>query len=199
MAQDPNPAIELLVSQIEELERKANAYRASVNVLCAQDGRPPLYPDGGGNGSGARTPSAQGASPINTQITNDRFYGKPQQTAVRELLQIRKASGLSAAKPAEILEGLKAGGYVVEAKSDDIALVGLRAMLRKRSNIFHKLPNGAWGLKEWYPNAKTATKPAGPDVAQNPGQSENADLDSDVTEPQAETETAETDEATAAA
>jgi hypothetical protein len=29
-------------------------------------------------------------------------------------------------------------------------------MLRKRSAVFHKLPNGTWGLKEWYPNAKSS-------------------------------------------
>jgi hypothetical protein len=156
MGTDPNPAIELLVAQIEELERKANAYRASVNVLCEKDGKPPLFPDNGSGGGGrAGGPErSQGSPSASVQIKSDTFYGRPQQTAVREFLAIRKAAGAGPAKPGEILEGLKAGGYQVEAKSDEIALVGLRAMLRKRNTIFHKLPNGAWGLKEWYPNAK---------------------------------------------
>lgn len=155
MATELNPAIELLVSQIEELERKANAFRVSVNILCSQEGRPPIFPDdggGGGQGSGLHTPLSQGAA--NRHVRPDTFYGKPQQTAVRELLAMRKTSGEGPAKPAELLEGLKAGGYQVEAKSDEIALVGLRAMLRKRISVFHKLPNGTWGLREWYPAAK---------------------------------------------
>src|SRR5580704_5642186 len=102
MAQDPNPAIELLVTQIEELERKANAYRASVNVLCAQDGRPPLYPDDGGGGNGVGIGRTQEPLAVGTQISGDRFYGKPQQTAVRDLLTVRKATGAGPAKPAEI-------------------------------------------------------------------------------------------------
>jgi hypothetical protein len=158
-----NPAIELLVSQVDDLERKANAYRVSVNVLCAQDGIPPIYPDaggggGGGNGQKAQAPSsdveAQGHSPAS--IRGDTFYGKPQQTAVREYLAFRKGANMGPAKPAEILDGLKQGGYQVQATTDEIALVGLRAMMRKRNTVFHKLPNGAWGLREWYPNAKPA-------------------------------------------
>jgi hypothetical protein len=156
MANDPNPAIELLVAQIAELERKANAYRASVNVLCERDGLPPMFPDSGGSGGDGMNGSGRSREPSITsvQVKPDSFYKKPQQTAVRELLAIRKAAGNGPAKPSEILEGLRAGGYQVEAKNDDIALVGLRAMLRKRTNVFHKLPNGAWGLMEWYPNAK---------------------------------------------
>jgi hypothetical protein len=156
MTTGSNPAIELLVSQIEELERKANAYRASVNVLCVEDGLPPRYPDGGGNGSHktGSLPDGEARHMSPTTIRSDIFYGKPQQTAVRDFLAIRKTGGAGPAKPAEILEGLRAGGYQVQAGTDEVALVGLRAMLRKRSTVFHKLPNGAWGLREWYPNAK---------------------------------------------
>ena len=159
MATDRNPAIDLLITQVDDLERKANAYKASVNVLCEREGLPPIYPDDGG-GSPTRRDSkpgeTPGQSPQSTHIRSDTFYGKAQQTAVRELLAIRKNSGAGPAKPSEILDALRAGGYQVEAKSDEIALVGLRAMLRKRTAIFHKLPNGAWGLREWYPNAKPA-------------------------------------------
>jgi hypothetical protein len=158
MTADTNPAIELLVSQIEELERKANAYRASVNVLCVKDGLPPRYPDGGGNGGhiNSTLPDKESHHLPPAAIRSDTFYGKPQQTAVRDFLGIRKAGGLGPAKPVEILDGLRSGGYQVQAGTDEVALVGLRAMLRKRSTVFHKLPNGTWGLKEWYPNAKAA-------------------------------------------
>ena len=168
MATETNLAIDLLVAQIADLERKANAYRASVNILCERDGLPPMFPDDGGGGQTTRhdgTPKGGAHHP--TQIKSDTFYGKAQQTAVRELLAIRKSTGNGPAKPNEILEGLRLGGYQVEAKNDDIALVGLRAMLRKRTNIFHKLPNGAWGLREWYPNAKPSKEAGDRPTAEN--------------------------------
>jgi len=61
---------------------------------------------------------------------------------------------------------LVAGGYKFEAKAPEIALVGIRALLRKRTNIFHKLPNNTYGLTEWYPGAKAPK-----------GQNETADSD----------------------
>ena len=199
MASDTNPAIELLVAQIDELERKANAYRVSVNVLCEKDGRPPLYPGAGKDGGASSVAPSRESPSIPTQITSDIFYGQPQQTAIRKLLSIRKAAGDGPAKPAQILEGLRAGGYQVEAKTDDIALVGIRALLRKRNTIFHKLPNGTWGLKEWYPNAKPAKEAA------EKGTTEKAGLDvksppikvPDI-EVEAETNAADTTEASAA-
>jgi hypothetical protein len=198
MGTDQNPAIELLVAQIEELERKANAYRASVNFLCEKDGKPPLFPDNGGGGGGrVNGPErSQGSSSAPVQIKPDTFYGRPQQTAVREFLAIRKAAGAGPAKPLEILEGLRAGGYQVEAKTDEIALVGLRAMLRKRSTVFHKLPNGAWGLKEWYPNAKppkAATPAAGaPDQPKEDDPDAAHDLANDMEEEPPATDAAKT-------
>lgn len=202
MASDTNPAIELLVQQIAELERKANAYKVAVNLLCGKDGLPPMFPDSGGGGSGngvvgpIRDRESVSSLP---QIMSDTFYGKPQQTAVREFLGYRKASGAGPAKPAEILDGLRAGGYQVEAKNDEIALVGLRAMLRKRTNIFHKLPNGAWGLKEWYPNAKSSKDAAekgsaAPKDSGQPVAETEVDLDDDWVE----TPAADTNEESAA-
>lgn len=201
MAESQNPAIDLLVAQIVELERKANAYKASVNVLCEKDGLPPMFPDGGGgprfNGQASPHDTAvlHGPAP---RISGDTFYGKAQQTAVRELFAIRKATGNGPAKPAEILEGLKAGGYIVEAKSDEIALVGLRAMLRKRNTIFHKLPNGAWGLKEWYPNAKSPKDP-GDKAASTVPKDDTTPAPASSESDEAESEAAVTSEATAAA
>lgn len=200
MAQNLNPAIELLIAQIDELERKANAYKASVNVLCEKDGVPPIYPDDGGGGR--RLNGQDHQEPVGVRpaaMGPDTFHGKPQQTAVRELLAIRRAANPTQgpAKPDEILAGLKAGGYVVQAKSDEIALVGLRAMLRKRNTIFYKLPNGTWGLREWYPGARTAAK--GSSSAVPPAsQTEGAVPNSDATD-ETETEAADTNDASAAA
>jgi hypothetical protein len=199
MGNNQNPAIELLVAQITELERKANAYRASVNVLCERDGVPPMYPDSGGDGGGGTkgvSHSHRATVTPTAQIKPDMFYGKPQQTAVREYLGFRNARGDGPAKPAEILAGLRAGGYQVEAKNDDIALVGLRAMLRKRTAVFHKLPNGTWGLREWYPNAK-AHKEAS-DKGGSPSKSVDTDEDEIPAGDDSGSDTKATDKQTAA-
>jgi hypothetical protein len=89
-----------------------------------------------------------------TQIADDTFYGQKQTPAMRTYLEMRKAQGLGPATPREIYEAIKSGGYVFEAKDAEVALVGMRALLRTQPNIFHRLPQGTWGLTVWYPDAK---------------------------------------------
>lgn len=137
-------AISALERRLQSLERKVNEVRSAINILCEEAGEPPRYPDGGGGGS----------SPSVTQIKDDTFYGKKQQTAIREYLEMRRTQGLGPAKPREIFDALKAGGYQFETKDDEVGMVSLRALLRKRTNIFHKLPTGSYGLLSWYPDAK---------------------------------------------
>ena len=96
---------------------------------------------------------------------------------------MRKASNLGPATPRQIYEALVEGGYQFEAKSKDIAMVGLRSNLRKNSKTFHRLPNGQYGLLSWYPNAKAAK----PNAA---GNGDEADEDEETETPTAETETA---------
>src|SRR6185312_9267671 len=91
-----------------------------------------------------------------TQIKSDTFYGKKMQTAAREFLEMRKRADLSAAKPREIFDALKAGGFEFDTKDETTALISLRGALRKNSTTFHKLPNGEYGLRIWYPNAKAS-------------------------------------------
>ncbi len=68
---------------------------------------------------------------------------------------MRKAQGGDGpAKPREIFDALKAGGFEFEAKDDNIAMIGLRNMLRKRYETFQKLSSGTYGLCAWYPDAK---------------------------------------------
>lgn len=175
-------ALQALEQRLADLERKGNALIEVINDLRQEDGLPPLPPLGGGTGSG----SPEGGASLGLgQIQSDTFYGKKLQTAVREYLEMRKAANAGPATPREIHEAITQGGYEFDAKSDDIALVGLRAMLRKRTNFFHKLPNGAYGLTKWYPDAKPAK-------ASSSDQSEDDDEDAD-------TETADDGQASSAA
>jgi hypothetical protein len=158
------PAITFMERKVDEAERKVNELLGALNVLRAEAGMPPR-PGGGGSGGS----DVSGSIP--TQIKPDSFLGKKQQTAIREFLEIRRAQGLGPAKPREIYDALHAGGYQFEAKTADIALVGLRALLRKRSETFYQLNNGTYGLVAWYPDLKRPKSSA--------SSGEDADDDSD--------------------
>jgi len=69
-------------------------------------------------------------------------------------LEMRKTQGLGPATPRDIYQALEQGGYVFEARNSEIAMVGMRALLRTQPNVFHRLPQGTWGLTSWYPDAK---------------------------------------------
>jgi|SRR5579862_473535 len=138
-------AITMLERGIEEAEQKIKSLRAAINTICQEAGLPPRY-------SEAMVTGSSGSKL--TQIQDDTFYGKKQTPAMREYLEMRKAQGLGPAKPREFYDALKAGGYQFEAKDDETAIVGLRALLRTQPQVFHRLPQGTYGLTSWYPDAK---------------------------------------------
>jgi len=141
-----------LERRLASLEREANAIIEIINGLRCEDGLPPRSPfEGGGGGLHAEAPNGLATM---TQIKPDTYYGKKLQTAVREYLELRKATGQSAATPREIYTAITNGGYRFDTKDEHTALVGLRALLRKRTAFFHKLPNGTYGLTSWYEHTK---------------------------------------------
>jgi hypothetical protein len=149
-AEDLSTAISALERRLAEHERKGNELKGVINVLLEEAGLPAKFPELGASGT---TPNGGTL----TQIKRDSFYGKKQMTAIREYLEMRRAQGNGPATPREIVDALKAGGYQFEAKSVEIALVGLRAVLRKATTVFHKLPGtGMYGLTSWYPDARAA-------------------------------------------
>jgi len=103
------------------------------------------------------------------------------QTAVREYLDMRKLQNLGPTTPREIYTAITSGGFQFETKDEHTALVGLRALLRKRTAFFHKLPNGTYGLTSWYPDAK---KPKAASVMVEDQETESpADLEDWIAEP----------------
>lgn len=184
------PAIDALEQEFSDLERQANALLTSINVLRARAGLPPK-PGGffDGQGTGAEQ---KRTSPGSVAIRSDAFVGKRMRAAVREYLQMRKDANIDApATTREILDALKDGGFESGAKDDATAMVVLRTMLRKGSDMFRRLDNGRWGLQAWYGTVRRRHRAA---VDQNPSHVEESDLDTDVME----SETAEADEASAA-
>jgi hypothetical protein len=174
MDEHQNAMLEQARRKLAEQEQAVKDTKKFINQLCQFAGEQPPYviddekPLGAGLGA----------------IQRDTFYGKSVITAVRELLEMRKASGLGAATHAEIIEALKTGGFDFDTLSSDTA-VAQRAVsitLGKNSSIFHRLPNGNWGLLLWYPDAKEkkqrkraedTNKANGDTVTANPPQKDN--------------------------
>jgi len=157
-----DPAIALL-------EHKVNALLAALNVLRAERGLPPYSPSPDGSGS---------SGPGSLDIKADTFFGKKQHTAAREYLQMRYGANLGPATPTEIFDALKEGGFRHDAKDDQTAKVGLRALLRRRTNVFVKVGDtGAYGLVSQYPDAKKNAGSASEKQADNtaPDQSDTED------------------------
>ncbi|MCI0637722.1 MAG: hypothetical protein L0Y72_08870 [Gemmataceae bacterium] len=139
MADHVERTIETVLAQISELERQASEHKKTVNGLCQLLSRPPMFPD--------VDPSSR------APLRDDQFYGKPLATAVQEVLERRNLSGQGAATVAEIYEVLVRGGFHFATKNAENAKRNLYAKLAKNPK-FHKLPNGSYGLTEWYPHAR---------------------------------------------
>lgn len=145
MREELKPAIEALQGDLADLERQVAETKQVINRLCVRAGLDPLYPD-----------AIPAASASVGALRPDSFYGKSVTTAAREYLEMRRAAGLGPATPREIYEALEKGGYTFEAKDATNAIISVRATVRKSSSIFHRLPNGTYGLLTWYPNARAA-------------------------------------------
>jgi hypothetical protein len=158
MSTEFDAAIAAFERDREEALKNAAEYERTINALCKKAGYPPRYP-GAENGTLSATGTAVGRV---QQISDDTFYGQKQTPAMRMYLEMRRAQGLGPATPREIYDAIKQGGYVFDAKSPDIAMVGMRALLRTQPNVFHRLPQGTYGLTSWYPDAKKPKLPIRP-------------------------------------
>ena len=131
------PAIDALEEELAALDRQAADLRSTINLLCERAGLELRY-------AATNGPAHAVAA---TSIKPDTFYGKRMQPAAREFLEMRKRGDSGPATPRQIFNALTTGGFQFEAKDETTALVSLRAMLRKNSGTFHKLPNGEYGLR----------------------------------------------------
>jgi hypothetical protein len=137
--------IEKVQSQIADLERQLEKKRAFVNELCSLAGTQAIY-------------AIADAGPSHVLATRpDDYYGKPMATAVTLILEKRKSARLNAASVNEIYDELVRGGFQFEAKNPENAKRGLYGGMSKNPK-FHKLPNGTYGLREWYDNVRETKK-----------------------------------------
>ncbi len=149
MSEHVQKTIELVTAQIRDLEQQLTAKKRIANSLCDLAAIPHLYADEDASGGNFGP------------LAPDAYYGKALATAVREILERRKRAGAGAATVAEIYDAMKAGGYHFKTKNDENAKRGLYQSLSKNTTTFHRLPNGTYGLLDWYPNARPAQRIVG--------------------------------------
>src|SRR5437870_4241241 len=125
--------IELVQGQIRDLESDLAEKKRMVNSLCKLIGREPIFT------------SVESAN-AGTVLRSDEFYGKALTGVARTVLERRDAAGLGAASVDALYADLVRGGFQFDAKNEGNAKRSLAITLAKNSYLFHRLPNGDWGL-----------------------------------------------------
>jgi hypothetical protein len=134
---------DLQKSLIED-ERKVLEKKRLINSLAEHAGMARIYSDA----------ELQTSPTVNLAIQSDQFYGQPLASSIRAVLEMRRALNQGPATINEVHAALVEGNYAFDTKNEDNAKRGLRISMTKNTSIFHKLPNGKFGLLEWYPNVK---------------------------------------------
>ena len=157
-------SIDALQGTLRDHEAKVTETKKLINSLAEAAGREPIYHD----------VDTQAQASIES-IRPDTFYGQPLNTSIRRVLEMRQAAGLGPATVRDICDLMKRGGFEFpRAKTEKNEMDSLRISLGKSSHTFHKLPNGQYGLLEWYPNVKPPKK-------RGKSGAENADVQNEET------------------
>lgn len=107
------------------------------------------------------------------RIRPDEYYGKGFATAAGAYLERRKQAVIAE----DVLRALEQGGFDFDAigwrKENRLRTVAMS--LAKNTAIFHRLPNGMFGLRKWYEDAieKKRTRRSESTEAQKDGDENN--------------------------
>ncbi len=163
-------AIATLQAKLKEQERAASKTKMAINALCDAIDQPPMYAEDAEDGNDG----------VSLSIRSDQFYGQPLAAAIRTILEMRRKQERGPATVNEIYGALIEGGFAFDTRNDENAKRGLRVSLTKNSVTFHKLPNGKYGLLDWYPGAKTKRPRSGTSTdAADDDNGNDADLDAE--------------------
>ena len=150
MADQPDHVLQTIAtlqSDVEKLLEEARETMRFVNKLCKRAGIPIKYPE-------ADT-VALGADQVPLSIASDQFYGQTLAGSMRTILELRRALKQGPASVNDIYDTLLQGGFKFDTSNEENRKRNLRISLGKNTAQFHKLPNGMFGLTEWYPNVRT--------------------------------------------
>ena len=149
MTNSLDAAIDELTDKLQNQMNEISETKRAINVLLRMTGKEPMFPD--------ESPEQVRAA---LNIDPDQYYGRPLATVVQEYLDNRKkATGKQAIDVSEILKALEQGGFDFKAAGwrENDRLRSLSISLAKNNKVFHRLPNGMFGLLSWYPDV-TAKK-----------------------------------------
>lgn len=134
-------AIEALLSELDKQQQEVAETKKTINTLRRRNGEEALFTD-------VEIPGS-----VTGTIHPSQFYGKPLSTAAREYLETRNRR---ACPIEDVMRAMVQGGFDFDAlgwKEAD-RLRSLSISLAKNSSIFHRLPNGTFGLLAWYPDVE---------------------------------------------
>jgi hypothetical protein len=140
-------ALEVLALRVEAKAKELTDLKRMVNGLAREAGLEPMYPDAETNDT-----ATTGAA-----IRSDQFYGKSPIVSAREYLEMRGR----AVAPEEVLRALERGGFDFDLqgwKDEKTRLRNLSISMGKNTAIFHRLPNGTYGLVKFYPTIQAEKK-----------------------------------------
>ena len=135
--------LEGMIAEITQRETELLTLKRAANTFHRTKELPVPYPDADGD-------QPAGAGP-GVRLRPDQYYGKPFAAAARDFLERRK----QASSADEVLRALEDGGFDFEAVGwkDDNRSRTVAMSMAKNTPVFHRLPNGLFGLSEWYPDA----------------------------------------------
>ncbi len=142
MASRFQDAIDELVAEITTKVREVSELKRTVNLLLAKGGQQPMYEE-------VEEETVRGGV---AGLRPDQFYGKSPTLAAREYLDLRG----QAVPPDEIVTAMERGGFDFKAQgwtTVENRVRNLAISMGKNTGIFHRLPNGFYGLTKWYPDA----------------------------------------------
>jgi hypothetical protein len=131
-------------TRIQSLLEEVTKLKKTANMVADLAGQNPLYAD--------VDEDSRAVGPTRA----DAYYGKPLASAVREYLEFRR----QAVPVEDIQKGLEQGGFDFDSTGwpKGGRLRYLAISIAKNTNVFHRLPNGMWGLNTWYPDADKKKK-----------------------------------------
>jgi len=146
MSNELRAAIEVLAAKVEEAEAVVIRRKKTVNELCLDAGLPPRYADA------ELAPTASGVQ----SVRPDQFYGKSPTVAAREYIEARG----EAVDAEEIVNALEQGGFDFDNQGwrPPNRVRNLSIAMSKNSQMFHRLPNGTYGLVKFYPEVEAEKK-----------------------------------------
>jgi hypothetical protein len=156
-------------AKLGRAENEVIRLKKTINDLCDMVGLPLAF------GAAELDPSGSSGG---VSFSADAFYGKPLATCIKMILDRRKAADLGAATLDEIFQQLSTHGYHFEGKEEN-RKASLRMAIRKNSE-FHRLPNGTYGMRDWYDRIKGKTN--GEEAATEDEADADADADAKTDE-----------------